>query len=118
LPIFNFSTITITYHLGLVQQASSGRSTQSPTEKGNPIPPLQSHFFHEAEQVRDEDSEKWFDMDLKNVTGTSKEMNMKKKNRKPNKNSATTVPSGGACILGRRGWGREDIFTVALTACA
>jgi hypothetical protein len=27
----NFSTITITYHPGLVQQASSGRSTQSPT---------------------------------------------------------------------------------------
>jgi hypothetical protein len=26
-----FSTITITYHLGLVQLASSGRSTQSPT---------------------------------------------------------------------------------------
>jgi hypothetical protein len=24
----NFSTITITYHLGLVQQASSGRSTK------------------------------------------------------------------------------------------
>jgi hypothetical protein len=29
----NFSTITITYHPGLVQQASSGRSTQSPTEQ-------------------------------------------------------------------------------------
>jgi hypothetical protein len=27
----NFSTITITYHPGLVQQASSGRSTQSLT---------------------------------------------------------------------------------------
>jgi hypothetical protein len=27
----NFSTITITYHLGLVQYASSGRSTQNPT---------------------------------------------------------------------------------------
>jgi hypothetical protein len=27
----DFSTITITYHPGLVQQASSGRSTQSPT---------------------------------------------------------------------------------------
>jgi hypothetical protein len=27
----NFSTITLTYHLGLVQYASSGRSTQSPT---------------------------------------------------------------------------------------
>jgi hypothetical protein len=27
----NFSTITITYHLGLVQQDSSGRSTKSPT---------------------------------------------------------------------------------------
>jgi hypothetical protein len=27
----NFSTITITYHPRLVQQASSGRSTQSPT---------------------------------------------------------------------------------------
>jgi hypothetical protein len=27
----NFSTITITYHPGLVQKASSGRSTQSPT---------------------------------------------------------------------------------------
>jgi hypothetical protein len=27
----NFSTITITYHPGLVQSASSGRSTQSPT---------------------------------------------------------------------------------------
>jgi hypothetical protein len=27
----NFSTITITYHPGLVQQASSGRSTKSPT---------------------------------------------------------------------------------------
>jgi hypothetical protein len=27
----NFSTITITYHQGLVQSASSGRSTQSPT---------------------------------------------------------------------------------------
>jgi hypothetical protein len=27
----NFSTITLTYHPGLVQQASSGRSTQSPT---------------------------------------------------------------------------------------
>jgi hypothetical protein len=27
----NFSTITFTYHPGLVQQASSGRSTQSPT---------------------------------------------------------------------------------------
>jgi hypothetical protein len=26
----NFSTITITYHPGLVQWASSGRSTQSP----------------------------------------------------------------------------------------
>jgi hypothetical protein len=26
-----FSTITITYHPGLVQQASSGRSAQSPT---------------------------------------------------------------------------------------
>jgi hypothetical protein len=26
----NFSTITITYHPGLVQYASSGRSTQSP----------------------------------------------------------------------------------------
>jgi hypothetical protein len=26
-----FSTITLTYHPGLVQQASSGRSTQSPT---------------------------------------------------------------------------------------
>jgi hypothetical protein len=25
----NFSTITLTYHPGLVQQASSGRSTQS-----------------------------------------------------------------------------------------
>jgi hypothetical protein len=27
----NFSTITVTYHPGLVQYASSGRSTQSPT---------------------------------------------------------------------------------------
>jgi hypothetical protein len=27
----NYSTITITYHPGLVQQASSGRSTRSPT---------------------------------------------------------------------------------------
>jgi hypothetical protein len=27
----NFSTITITYHPGLVQKASSGRSTQDPT---------------------------------------------------------------------------------------
>jgi hypothetical protein len=27
----NFSTITITYHPGLVQLASSGRITQSPT---------------------------------------------------------------------------------------
>jgi hypothetical protein len=27
----NFSTITITYHPGLVQQASSGRITKSPT---------------------------------------------------------------------------------------
>jgi hypothetical protein len=27
----NFSTITITYHPGLVQQASGGRCTQSPT---------------------------------------------------------------------------------------
>jgi hypothetical protein len=27
----NFSTITLTYHPGLVQYASSGRSTQSPT---------------------------------------------------------------------------------------
>jgi hypothetical protein len=27
----NFSTITITYHPGLVQYANSGRSTQSPT---------------------------------------------------------------------------------------
>jgi hypothetical protein len=27
----DFSTITITYHLGLVQKASSGQSTQSPT---------------------------------------------------------------------------------------
>jgi hypothetical protein len=27
----NFSTITITYHLGLVQEASSGRSTQNHT---------------------------------------------------------------------------------------
>jgi hypothetical protein len=27
----NFFTVTITYHPGLVQQASSGRSTQSPT---------------------------------------------------------------------------------------
>jgi hypothetical protein len=27
----SFFTITITYHMGLVQQASSGRSTQSPT---------------------------------------------------------------------------------------
>jgi hypothetical protein len=27
----NFSTVTIAYHPGLVQQASSGRSTQSPT---------------------------------------------------------------------------------------
>jgi hypothetical protein len=26
----NFSTITITYHPGMVQQASSGHSTQSP----------------------------------------------------------------------------------------
>jgi hypothetical protein len=36
----NFSTITITYHPGLVQQASSGRSTQSPTaqlKKKSPI---------------------------------------------------------------------------------
>jgi hypothetical protein len=36
----NFSTITITYHPGLVQQASSGRSTQSPTaqiKKNNKI---------------------------------------------------------------------------------
>jgi hypothetical protein len=29
----NFPTIAITYHLGLVQQANSGRSTQSPTAR-------------------------------------------------------------------------------------
>jgi hypothetical protein len=35
----NFSTITITYP-GLVQQASSGRSTQSPNAEINKIKPL------------------------------------------------------------------------------
>jgi hypothetical protein len=42
----NFSTITMTYHLGLVQQASSGRSTQKShtTKKKNDAAYLEECF--------------------------------------------------------------------------
>jgi hypothetical protein len=47
----NFSTITITYHSGLVQQASSGCGTQSPTAQIKKKAGKLQHFFFMRHEV-------------------------------------------------------------------